>query len=148
MVCRLARSLLRTELADENVIDDALLNIYMQHPSTLRFGETIIYVRTSGTLIHFADGRSVAGEPEDSAEYRATAERCGYGSDTLSLCIDHEIVHVALADWLGFDSPTMLAVRDEQPDQACALRVLEEAAVLAIQQYAKAAGIDLRLIGQ
>lgn len=103
-----------------------------------------IHIHSTGTVIEFAEGRSVHGEPEDTDTYRATAQRYGYGTDTLSLCIDHEIMHVALAAFLGLsDSPTMLAVRTDALDQTVMVRQLEEAAVLAVQQYARAAGVDL-----
>jgi|SRR4051812_39079703 hypothetical protein len=111
----------------------------------ITFGDSTIWIYSTGTSIQFADGRVVAGEPEDTDDYRATALRYGYGEDTLALCIDHEIMHLALNDWLGLpDSPTMHAVRHDRLDENHDLRRLEEAAVLAVQQYARAAGVDLR----
>ena len=105
--------------------------------NTIRFGDTLVTVHDFGTVITFADGLQVDGNPEDTDPYRATAARYGYGSDTLALCKDHEIMHIALAHWLRIESPTMRQ-RDDMD-----LRELEEAAVLAVQQYARAAGVDL-----
>jgi hypothetical protein len=109
----------------------------------ITIADATVEVLPTGTLIKYADGTLVPGEPEDTDTYRQTAQRYGYGSDTLGLCIDHEIVHVALGAWLGVDSPTMRAVRQGHLDDDVALRRLEEAAVLAVQQYARAAGVNL-----
>lgn len=106
-------------------------------------GAASITVYPSSTLIQFSDGLTIAGLPEDTDAYRTTAFKCGYGNDTTALCIDHEIVHIALAHWLGLDSPTMKAVRYDRLGDDHDLRQLEEAAVLAIQHYARAAGRDL-----
>ena len=109
----------------------------------LQFGHITVNVYPSGTRIVFPDGCEVPGEPHDTDEYRGTAQRYGYGSDTLSLCIEHEIMHVALCHWLGLpESPTMAAVKVGSDDNL-ELRGLEEAAVLAIQQFARACHIDL-----
>jgi hypothetical protein len=111
---------------------------------TLTFGGTTVQVLADGTQIEFADGTTVVGQPEDTDAYRHTAQTHGYGADTLSLCIEHEVMHVALADWLGVsDSPTMKAVRTNRLTDDLPFRTLEEAAVLAVQRYARAAGIDL-----
>lgn len=109
----------------------------------LRFHDTTIEVHDDHTMIYLPSGATVPGAPEDTDGYRATAHRYGYGEDTLQLCKDHEVMHVALSDWLGLPiSPTMHFVSTGD-DSEVALRGLEEAAVLAIQRYARAAGIDL-----
>jgi hypothetical protein len=108
----------------------------------MRFGAIDVAVLDDGTRITFEDGLVVEGAPEDTDAYRATAQRLGYGDDTLRMCKEHEATHIALNHLLGLESPTMLAVRrgvDDLHDLNC----LEEAAVLAIQQYAVASGIDL-----
>ena len=107
----------------------------------LHFGQTTVEVWPDSTRIVFADGSTVPGAPEDTDAYRATAARYGYGDDTLQLCKDHEVMHVALCHWLGIDSPTMEIVRTG--GDASLLNGLEEAAVLAVQHFARAAGIDL-----
>lgn len=107
-------------------------------------GNACIAIAATGTVIDFADGVSVPSQPEDSDAYRAAAQHHGYGTDTWQLCVDHEIMHLALADWLGLpDSPTLLAVRRGRLGDDLVLRALEETAVLAVQQFARAAGVDL-----
>lgn len=107
----------------------------------LKFGDTTVEVYETGTRIVFPDGSVVPGEPEDTDSYRETAEKHGYGADTTALCIEHELMHVALAHWLGVTSPTMDALTGNDP--GIPIRQLEEAAVLAIQKYARALGISL-----
>jgi hypothetical protein len=103
--------------------------------------EAVVEVYADHTRIWFADGGTVDGAPEDTDDYRATAQRHGYGDDTLRLCKEHEVTHIALCHWLGVASPTMQLVRHGtgQPH----LNHLEETAVLAVQHFARAAGIDL-----
>ena len=110
---------------------------------SLQFGSTIIEVYPDSTRICFADGSTVPGAPEDTAEYRATAQRHGYGDDTLKLCQEHELMHIALCHWLGIDSPTMTLLRRGDDDRLHELNRLEETAVLAVQHFARIAGIDL-----
>lgn len=109
----------------------------------LKFDGITIHVYPDSTLIEYEDGSLVPGTPEDTDEYRATAERYGYGDDTTRLCIDHEIMHVALSQWLGLaDSPTMQSVRTGDPGDR-QIRDHEEAAVLAVQQFARMVGVDV-----
>jgi hypothetical protein len=117
------------------------------HPIFLSFGTTTVVVYDDSTLITFADGSPIAGAPEDTDDYRATAQRFGYGCDTLQMCKDHEVMHIALCHWLGLpDSPTMALIRGKGDDRAMMLNRLEEAAVLAVQHFARAAGVDLMKI--
>jgi len=112
--------------------------------TSLHFTNTRVDVFPDSTLITLADGTTVPGAPEDTDDYRATAARLGYGDDTLKLCQEHEVTHIALCDWLGIDSPTMILLHAPEPDDRLRrLNQLEEAAVLAIQHFARAAGIDL-----
>jgi hypothetical protein len=101
----------------------------------------VIEVYADSTRIIFDDGSVVYGAPEDTDDYRATAQRYGYGEDTLRLCKEHEVTHIALCDWLGLSSPTMELVRHGTGEVH--LNHLEESAVLAVQHFARAAGIDL-----
>lgn len=103
--------------------------------------DAVVEVYTDSTCITFGDGGVVYGAPEDTDDYRATAQRYGYGDDTLRLCKEHEVTHIALCHWLGVPSPTMELVR--HGTGKVHLNHLEEAAVLAVQHFARAAGIDL-----
>lgn len=113
----------------------------MSEPLLLRFGPTTVEVWPDHTRIVFDDGSTVPGAPEDTDAYRDTAARYGYGNDTLQLCKDHEVMHIALCHWLGIDSPTMEIMRTG--GAASRLNGLEETAVLAVQHFARAAGVDL-----
>lgn len=108
----------------------------------IRFGDTLVQRLVDGSRVVFADGARLDGFPIDDAGYRATALELGYGDDTLALCLDHDMTHVAMCHWLGIDSPAL--------NQTCRgtasngeLQSAEEAAVLAIQRFARLAGIDL-----
>lgn len=81
--------------------------------------------------------------PEDTDSYRATAVRYGYEEDTLRLCQEHEVTHIALCHWLGIESPTMVLLRHGDDDRLHYVNKLEECAVLAIQHLARATGVDL-----
>lgn len=94
------------------------------------------------TRITMVGGGTVTAAPEDTPDYRDTAERHGYGDDTLALCKDHELMHLALADWLGTVSPTMeFLTNGTHADMY--IRGLEEDAILGCQRYARAIGVDL-----
>lgn len=65
----------------------------------------------------FPDGTKVPAAPQDSDEYRATAQRIGYGTDTWRMCLEHEIAHTGLLQSLGLPySPTLWAVAHGQHD--------------------------------
>jgi hypothetical protein len=111
--------------------------------STLNFWDTMIDIYPDSTLITFVDGSTVPGAPQDTDSYRDTAERYGYEADTLRLCQEHEVTHIALCHWLGIDSPTMTLLREGDDDRLHYFNRLEECAVLSIQHLARAAGVDL-----
>lgn len=111
---------------------------------TLIFGDGKIEVFDDGCVVTLPDGSVIPGKPEDTDSYRATAAEHGYGDDTLKLCKDHEILHMAFALWLGMaESPTMRFVADGVDRDDEMLRGYEENAILAIQKYTHAMGIDL-----
>lgn len=109
---------------------------------TARFGKTLVLVGERGCMTVLPDGKRVPACPHDTDEYRATAERLGYGADTTRMCIEHELAHNWLDHALGMPvSPVMHAVAHGEPD--CALHGLAEDAVMALQAYANALGINL-----
>lgn len=105
---------------------------------SLTLGTTCVNLYQEGIDTVFQDGTNVWAEPQDEDNYRATAERLGYGNNTLAMCQDHELAHTVLAVLMGLDySHTLWGVahgaywphyRDE------------EAAVLAFQTYCQKAG--------
>jgi hypothetical protein len=110
--------------------------------TSLAFGETVVEVFSDSLRITLPDGATVLAMAEDTPEYRATALETGYNDDLDALCREHEIIHVALAHLLKTTSPTMDHVSERRP-VALWLREMEEDAVLAIQRYTRALGIDL-----
>lgn len=105
-------------------------------------GTCSVRVDGTSTCVTLPDGSEVHGEPHDTDEYRQTARRLGYGDDVGQLNVEHESCHAVLSHWLGLsESPVMRAVADGA--EFGELHALEEAAVMAVQAYANAAGICL-----
>jgi hypothetical protein len=90
-------------------------------------------------------GREVNGEPQDNDEYRSTAEALGYGNDILGMCQDHDPLHVALCRWLGLEISFSMSVAmgDVTDNPTKELAALEEAAVIAVQRFAKRSGAKM-----
>ena len=110
-------------------------------PTVLRFGYTIVEIYPDSTRITLPDGAQILGAPQDTVAYRRTAKQHGYGGDTLLLCKEHEVMHIAVTHWLGIESATMRVLRGDSSMKA--LSDMEEAAVLAVQRLARAHGVDL-----
>lgn len=107
----------------------------------LRIGNITVDVDEHGTRIAWPDGSTVTRHPHDTTDYRATAERLGYGTDTLRMSIEHELCHVLLGYWAGLPSAVMAQLRggDAEPLAVC----LEEDVVIALQKYLRARGVDV-----
>ena len=92
--------------------------------------------------VTLASGTVVVGCPHDTEEYRATAASLGYGDDTVAMCRDHDPLHQALCSWLGVGESFALrcAAGERREDE---LSAAEEAAVMAVQRFAKLAGARL-----
>jgi hypothetical protein len=108
----------------------------------LTFGANRVEFFPDSTRITLHDGATICGMPEDTDSYRETAAEHGYRDDTLRLCQEHELTHVALAHILGLaESPTMRMVASGNGHQR--LANIEEAAVLALQRFANVVGVNL-----
>lgn len=106
-------------------------------------GRTVIEV-WDGNCVRttLPDGQQVIAAPEDNDAYRKTARDCGYGADTFRLCVEHETCHALIAEITCLaESPTMRGVAAGR--SATPLTDAEEGAVIAIQKFCRAAGIDL-----
>lgn len=111
-------------------------------PAVYVLGGTVFEVWPDSVRTILPDGYTVPAAPEDTPEYRATAERLGYGTDTLAMSRDHEALHNWLCHALGLQySPTMARVAHGLGGSD--LTALEEDIVLAIQRFARAAGVDV-----
>jgi hypothetical protein len=111
---------------------------------SLTLGETTVDLYRKGVDTVFRDGTDVWAQPRDDDEYRATAERLGYGSDTLRMCQDHELAHTVLAVLAGQPySPTLWGVAH---GHHWPYYHDEEAAVLAFQAYCLRLGAQIQNI--
>jgi hypothetical protein len=98
------------------------------------------------TATRFPGLAPVDALPEDTGEYRARAVSLGYGGDTARMSREHELGHALLAHLLGLPcSPTMrgIALRETGVGPFWPAWRDEEACVLALQRYARSAGVDL-----
>lgn len=89
---------------------------------------------------------AIDAAPQDTDEYRARAVSLGYGDDTAAMSKDHEAGHHLLAGLLGLPcSPTMrgIALHAAGIGPRWPRWREEEAAVLALQAYARACGVSL-----
>jgi hypothetical protein len=108
----------------------------------MQFGANVVEIWNDCVATHLPDGVAVVAAVQDTDQYRETAERLGYGSDTVRMMRDHELSHVALAHLLGLpESLVMSSVAHGYGDNY--LTGLEEDLILALQKFATAAGIDL-----
>lgn len=108
----------------------------------MQFGANVVEVWGDCVATHLPDGVSVVAAVQDTDQYHETAERLGYGSDTVRMMRDHEISHTALCHLLGLpESLVMSSVGHGYSDTY--LTGLEEEVVMALQKFATAAGIDL-----
>lgn len=112
-----------------------------KRPGRLRNG-TVVEVLPTGSRITLPGGTVVNGAPQDTGGYRETAERLGYGNDTLQLCKDHDPLHSLLCDWLGLgDSRSLRCAAGLEEENE--ISRAEESAVLAVQKFMRLAGIGL-----
>lgn len=107
----------------------------------LRLGPVSIEIGTGWTVTRLPNGREVWADHAEQPGQAETAARCGYESAG-DLNREHDLAHSLLAYWLGLDaSPTLLDVSLARP--RALIHDAEEAAVLAVQTFARAVGVDL-----
>lgn len=109
--------------------------------TTIRLAGSEIEIASWGVTTLYPDGLSVPAAPQDDATYRVRAESLGYGTDTMRLCQEHEVMHAIVAEWLGLEhSPTLRGVAEGSywPHWQ-----IEEAMVLAAQKMCRQLGIDI-----
>jgi hypothetical protein len=91
------------------------------------------------TVTRFGDGRSVVADHAEQPGQAATAADMGISVEEMNR--GHDLTHSLLAFWLGLPhSPTLHGVATGHHYEHHAI---EEAAVLAVQLWAKVAGVDL-----
>lgn len=108
----------------------------------IRVGGSAVEMHDDGlTVTVLPDGSTVTARAEETDSYERRAHDLGYGSDTARMSRDHEIGHSLLADLLGLScSPTLRGV---SRGESWSYWREEEGAVLALQRYANAVGVDL-----
>lgn len=106
----------------------------------IRLGQNQIQITGGMTITYFADGCAAYGDHEAQPGQAERAAELGYPSAE-AMNREHDLTHSLLAYWLGLDySPTLHAIANNEQS---AIWQAEEAAVLALQQFARAAGVDL-----
>lgn len=115
----------------------------------LKIAGAEIELREDGvTITRYPDAPPLRAYPQDHVDYRARAVALGYGDDAGLMSREHELAHHLLAEWLGQPhSPTLHAVAAPNgPDEAGRFYrhwQVEEAAVLAVQAFARTLGVSL-----
>lgn len=105
----------------------------------VRHGGTEVRIGPAGVVTRLPSGDVIRARP--NAESAAMADRLGYGADVKALTSDHDPLHVWLANVCGLPSSAALsAVAAHRSGDR--LAALEEAAVLAVQAYCRAAGLQ------
>lgn len=111
---------------------------------TVAIGSSVVSVSRGWTETTFSDGSSLSARHDEQPGQRQTAAELGCSVERMNR--EHDLTHSLLAAWLGLgQSPTLygVAVGEKYP-----LHDLEEAAVLAIQRFAIAAGVDLLALAE
>lgn len=105
-------------------------------------GRTVFEVWPDSCRTILPDGASVAAAPQDTDAYRATAQRLGYGADTLRMSIEHDLLHIFLCDILGLnESPTLRRVANKTEENT--ISFLEEDMVIAVTRFCNQCGINI-----
>jgi hypothetical protein len=103
---------------------------------------TLVEILPTGSRITLPNGAVVDGAPHDTDEYRATAERLGYGATRSRFArITTRCTH-GLRIALGL--PDSFALRCAAGlEKESELSAAEECAVLALQRFMRLAGVGL-----
>jgi ribosomal protein L32 len=112
-------------------------------PLHLHLAACTVSVTRTHVATTLPGGAVVEGEPHDTDAYRQTAQAHGYGADVARLNRCHETGHTLLAHWLGLPCSNVFARLSAGHHEADDVTRAEEAAVLAIEAFANAVGVDL-----
>jgi hypothetical protein len=115
------------------------------------FGITVVEVWPAVHYLQtvYRDGSLVSAAPHETNEYRRTAELLGYGDDTWSMCLEHEIFHtlIAMAEGRAV-SVALWAVAHHSEVLHCDLILAEEAKVMCFQKQLNECRKNLRLLNE
>jgi hypothetical protein len=111
---------------------------------TIRLGGALIELHDDDLTVTRFGARQVDARPHHTGEYQQRAFDLGYGADVARMSRDHELCHSLLAHLLELPaSPTLIEVAHGRTWKHWRR---EEAAVLGLQGFARAAGADLQAI--
>jgi hypothetical protein len=111
---------------------------------TIRLGGALIELHDDGLTVTRFGARQVDARPHHTGEYQQRAFDLGYGADVARMSREHELTHSILAHLLGLPaSPTLMGIATGKLWRHWRR---EEAAVLGLQGFARAAGTDLQAI--
>lgn len=107
----------------------------------MRLGHAVVEMHLSGLTVTRTTAGEVPAMPECTPYQAASAKALGYGDDLARASREHELAHSLLAVLLGLpESPTLHGVARGRHWQHWRA---EEAAALALQRFARMAGVDL-----
>jgi hypothetical protein len=110
----------------------------------IRLGGSTIELHDDGLTVTRFGARQVDARPHHTGEYQQRAFDLGYGADVARMSRDHELCHSLLAHLLELPaSPTLIEVAHGRTWKYWRR---EEAAVLGLQGYARAAKVDLEAL--
>lgn len=114
----------------------------------INIGDALVECHDDGQTITRLAAGTVLAYPEDTQEYRDRARDLGYGDDVSGMSRDHEITHSLLAKWLGLPASPALSLAAAGKESKNILTGAEEAAVLAIQRFAKMTNASILQIAE
>jgi hypothetical protein len=107
----------------------------------IAFNDVLVECHHNETITRFPDGTCCFADHAEQPGQRETAQRIGYAFAE-DMNRDHDMAHSLLAFFLGLPhSPTLKDVSENRP--ASEIHYIEEQAILSLQAYANAMGIDL-----
>ena len=74
----------------------------------MRIGTATVTYYDGGAYTTYDDGASYAAQPHDTPDYCEVTQRCGYGTDTLAFCREHDTMHLICAEWFGFGDDNVI----------------------------------------
>ena len=108
----------------------------------IKVGKNYVIMRDGYCLTVFSDGKKLTSHFAEQEGQRETAKRLGFNS-VWEMNQTHDLTHSILANWFKLKhSPTLYGLASKEGTSK-EIWNREEEAVLALQAYAKALGIDL-----
>lgn len=104
----------------------------------MRIGLAAVTYYPDGAYTTYYDGSTYAAHPHDTAHYAEITARCGYGTDRLAYCREHEVCHHVVSEWLASAHSRVLwpLAHGKQPRPHDAM--LEEALAMTFQRWLRA----------